>query len=87
MNPRVIACHLHDYIETACVYGYQVKLSLIDGRCVQGKAVDIVTTHNHEYWLIDEGAQQQRIDLMQVSHIHVLTANAIFTELTLQPLS
>jgi Rho-binding antiterminator len=27
-KPTIIACALHDYIEIACLYGYQLKLEL-----------------------------------------------------------
>ena len=38
-----ISCDLHDYIEVACMYGYQVRLILKDQSTVEGKAKDILT--------------------------------------------
>jgi Rho-binding antiterminator len=82
MNPCTISCELHDYIEIACLYGYQVKLTLSTGECLIGKAIDIITADKREFWVIDSG-EQLRIDLMQLAKIQVLTANAKFSELTL----
>jgi Rho-binding antiterminator len=82
MNPCTISCELHDYIEIACLYGYQVKLTLKNHSTLVGKAIDIVTEDKREFWLI-EGNEPQRIDLTEIAKIEVLTANAKFTELNL----
>jgi Rho-binding antiterminator len=80
MSPCNISCDLHDYIEIACLYGYQVKLTLKDQQSIEGKAVDIITADKREYLLIDNG-EQQRVELTQLAKIQMLTPNAQFTEM------
>lgn len=79
-SPR-ISCALHDYIEIACMYGYLVKLELIDGQTVEGKAIDVVTTpEKREFLLID--SDRQRIELTRLRKMTALTANAAFKDVT-----
>ncbi|SJM92666.1 Modulator of Rho-dependent transcription termination [Crenothrix polyspora] len=80
MSPCNISCDLHDYIEIACLYGYQVKLTLKNQQSIEGKAVDIITADKREYLLIDNG-EHQRIELTELAKMQVLTPNAQFTEM------
>lgn len=80
MSNCFIACDLHDYIEIACMYGYQVKLTLKDQTTIEGKAIDTLSTpEKQEYLVIDDG-QKQRIELSQLKKLQVLTPKAQFTE-------
>lgn len=81
MSPSTISCNLHDYIEIACLYGYQVKLTLKNRQSIEGKAVDIITADKREYLLIDNG-EQQRVELAQLVKMQVLTAKAKFSEVS-----
>ncbi len=79
MSQCNISCALHDYIEIACMYGYQVKLYLKNGHIIVGKAIDIHTdTGKHEYLIVDN--EQQKIELSQLAKMNVLTPNAKFSE-------
>jgi len=80
MNQCSISCDLHDYLEIACLYGYQVRLTLKDHHIIEGKAIDTVTTaEKQEYLLIDAG-QQQQVKLSQLKKLQVLTPHAKFKE-------
>jgi Rho-binding antiterminator len=79
MSECVISCHLHDYLEIACLYGYQVKVSLNSGEKVEGKALHLQTIDKREYLLLD-GQTPHRIELNQLKKLQVLTPNAKFTE-------
>lgn len=80
MSSCAIACELHDYLEIACLYHYQVKLTLKDHSTLEGKAIDTLTTaEKREYLLLDNG-QEQRIELNQLKKLTVLTPNAAFSE-------
>ena len=80
MEKCSLSCELHDYLEIACLYGYQVKLTLKDHQVLEAKAIDTLTTaEKREYLLIDNG-QIQRIELNQLKKLQVLTPNAQFTE-------
>ena len=75
-----ISCALHDYLEIACLYGYQVRLILKEYQTIEGKAIDTMTTaEKREYLVIDNG-QKQQIELIQIKKMQVLTANAKFSE-------
>jgi len=83
MNHCTISCELHDYLEIACMYGYWVKLTLKDQQIIEGKAVDVLTTaEKREYMVIDNGREQQQIEVNQFSKMQVLTANAKFKEIS-----
>jgi len=79
MEKEVISCELHDFVEVACMYGYQLRLILRSGETVEGKAVDIVSENQQELLIIDNDARQQ-IDLMALAKMQVLTPNAKFSE-------
>ena len=34
----MLACHIHDYVEVACLYGINVELTLKTGETIVGKA-------------------------------------------------
>ncbi len=77
-QPAIISCTLHDYIEIACLYGYQIKLRLKDEQTVEGKAINILSTsEKREYLLLDCG-QQINIELIEIKELQVLTAQAKF---------
>ena len=44
----MLRCELHDYVEIACTFQYQVQLSLNTGETITGKAVDIQLDGNRE---------------------------------------
>lgn len=82
MGQCTIACDLHDYLEIACMYHYQLKCMLKDGEILEGTAIDTITQDKREYLLIGGGDndERQQIELMQLKKLKVLTANAKFKE-------
>ncbi|MBX9894781.1 MULTISPECIES: Rho-binding antiterminator [unclassified Nitrosomonas] len=80
MSNTVIDCELHDFVEVACMYRYQLKLILKDGQVIEGKAVDIASTPDKRECLIVENDTQQQVDLMSLAKMEVLTPNAKFSE-------
>ena len=82
MSNCSVACDLHDFIEIACIYHYQVKLTLKDQTSIEGKAIDIlIGSDKREYLVIDTG-QKQQIELNQLRKLQVLTPKAQFTEVS-----
>lgn len=82
MNQSIIDCELHDYLEVACMYGYQVQITLKSQQVVQGKAKNIITTPEKREFLILENAQPpQQIELIELQKLQVLTPNAQFKEI------
>lgn len=80
MSHCSISCALHDYLEVACLYGYQIRLTLKDNKTLEGKAMDTLTTaEKREYLLIDNG-QKQQINLSDIKKLQVLTPHAQFKD-------
>ncbi|MBX3640181.1 MAG: Rho-binding antiterminator [Nitrosomonas sp.] len=79
MEREMISCELHDFVEVACMYGYQLKLILKSGETVEGKAIDILSADQRELLVIDNG-EKQHIDLTSLTRMQVLTPNAKFSE-------
>jgi len=75
-----ISCQLHDYIEIACMYGYQVKLHLKNGQVIEGKAMDTYTSPDKREYLVI-GDEHQKIELTQITKMTVSTPNAKFNEI------
>jgi Rho-binding antiterminator len=85
MTNHLISCELHDYIEVACMYGYQVKLFLQDQLFIEGKAKDILTdAEKREFLLIETGSGSQQVELVLLEKIQILTPNAKFSEIVFQ---
>lgn len=79
MSQSTLPCQLHDYIEIACMYRYQVRLTLKNGQIIEGKAMDIHSSPDRrEYLIIDNNRQQ--IELTQLTKMTVLTLKAKFNE-------
>lgn len=81
MTQQLIDCELHDYIEVACLYGYQVRLILKSQKIVEGKAKDVITTaEKHEFLVVENEQGSQHAELIQIKKMEVLTPNAQFKE-------
>jgi len=84
MNNSIISCDLHDYLEIACMYGYQVQLTLNDQQIIEGKAIDTMTTDDKREFLVidlDHGhGSKKQVELNQIRKMQVLTPDAKFSE-------
>lgn len=77
-QPAIISCALHDYIEIACLYGYQIKLLLKDEQTVEGTAINILSTSEKREYLLLACGQQIKIELIEIKELQVLTPQAKF---------
>ena len=85
MTNHLISCELHDYIEVACMYGYQVKLFLQDQSSIEGKAKDILTdAEKREFLILETRSGSQQVELVMLEKMQVLTPNAKFSEIVFQ---
>jgi Rho-binding antiterminator len=77
-----IACHVHDYIEIACLYNMAVELLLRDGEKLSGKARTTRTSADHrEYLIVDLNGDEQEIDLIEIARMRALQANPHFDQI------
>ncbi|TSE32903.1 MULTISPECIES: Rho-binding antiterminator [Tepidimonas] len=64
---RPIDCHLHDYLEIACLYRYRLLLELVDGGRLEADAISTETRPSKEEFLLvasESGQQALRLDLL-----------------------
>jgi len=84
---RIIDCHIHDYIEIACLYGFLVELELVDQTSVQGRAKTTETSTDKREWLIlgTEG-ESEKVDLSTIKTMRAHTQNPHFDKIEFQGL-
>lgn len=68
---KMIPCTHYDYLELACLRGYQLKIELIDSTQCQGKAITTQTKAEKTEWLIIQ--QQQTKQSLRLDHIVAIT--------------
>ena len=74
-----ISCHAHDYIEIACLYGFEIELSLRDGSTVHGKARTTVTREGkREFLVVGRGDGDVDVELRNIVAIKAVTENPHF---------
>ena len=79
---RIIDCHIHDYIEIACLYGFRVNLELVGQSSVQGRAKTTETSVDKREWLILETEHQsKKVDLSTIKSMQALTQNPHFDKI------
>ncbi len=76
-----IACHLHDYIEIACLYGLEIELVLKDGSHLRGQAKTTLTVQRKEYLLLIEHGKETPVALDQLQRMKALLKNPYFSEI------
>lgn len=67
---KMIPCEHYDYLELACLRGYQLKIELIDGTQCQGQAITTQTRADKTEWLV---IQQQTKHALRLDHIVAIT--------------
>uniref|UniRef100_UPI0040482BB4 Rho-binding antiterminator n=1 Tax=Shewanella baltica TaxID=62322 RepID=UPI0040482BB4 len=68
---KMIPCEHYDYLELACLRGYQLKIELIDGTQCQGQAITTQTGADKTEWLVIQ--QQQNKQSLRLDHIVAIT--------------
>lgn len=77
-------CDLHDYLEIACLRGYQLDIELVDGQRLMARAVTTRTSsEKEEFLVIEQQGAQQEIRLDQLLAITPQEANAEFGRVVL----
>lgn len=74
-----IDCTLHDYLEIACMFHYDVRVALQDGATVEGRAIT-TSTHPDKSEALELATDQGPISVMMemITYLEVLTRNARF---------
>jgi transcriptional antiterminator Rof (Rho-off) len=67
--PSVIACDVYDVAEAACVSGREVRLRLKDRQVLAGVAVDIQSTDDAEFLVLEAPGRRLLVRLSAVVEI------------------
>jgi Rho-binding antiterminator len=73
-----ISCHIHDYIEIACLYSFEIQITLDNGEIIQGQAMTTLTSGKREYLVLKTQHSPQRVELGHIKAMQALTANTHF---------
>jgi Rho-binding antiterminator len=76
-----IACHLHDYIEIACLYSLEIELELTDGEHLRARAMTTKTVNREEWLVLRSDEKEITIPLNQLKRMKALQTNPYFTEI------
>ncbi|WP_426204274.1 Rho-binding antiterminator [Pseudomonas sp. TWP3-1] len=75
-------CDLHDYLEIACLRGYQLGIELIDGQRLVARALTTRTSREKEEFMrVEHAGVQQDIRLDQLLAITPQNAHAQFARI------
>ncbi len=81
MSGSIISCHIHDYVEIACMYGYQIRLTLYTGDKVTGRAKTTSSKDKLEYLVIETTDGEMDIEMNQIKTMRSLIDNPHFTQI------
>ncbi len=76
---ELLACEVHDYVEIACMYRYQVRLHWSNGSSATGVARDILARQGREWLVLECDGERCHYELVKLSEIEVLTPGAKFS--------
>ncbi len=75
----MISCHLHDYLEIACMYRYRVRVEVKQGQALEGLALDTYTrADKQEYLVLETAAGRQEIPYEYLTSLEALDPNPHF---------
>lgn len=76
---KMIPCRHYDYLELACLRGYQLHLDMLDGKPLQAQAITTETHADKSEWLIVQSdGKQQAVRLDRIIAMTPLTPRAEF---------
>lgn len=84
----MISCANHDYVEIACMYGFELKLVFKNGHIVQGKACQTAYNENREECIVLETERgNEKIVLEQLASMEAVSKNRHFQKIEFESLS
>lgn len=77
----MISCHIHDYVEIACMYRIEVKLALKNNQTIQGVAMQTAYSDNKEECIVIKTKRgDEQVVLDQVVSMEAITKNSHFNK-------
>ncbi len=80
----MISCHQHDYIEIACLYRLRLRVILVDGERIEGRARDTGSRAGREWLQLETGQGLHELDLERIRRLEALDGNPHFRALDLR---
>lgn len=78
----LISCINHDYVEIACMYGFEIRLVLKNDQIVQGKAIQTAYNENMEECVVLHMQHgNEKIVLDQLASMEAVTKNPHFDKI------
>ena len=82
MSKKLISCHIHDYVEIACMYGFEVELIMNDESRVSGKAKTVkLNEKKTECLVLQTDGELILIPLNQAKSMRALVKNPHFDQI------
>jgi Rho-binding antiterminator len=81
-RPPSINCAQHDYLEVACLYQYEVRITLADGSVIEGRATNTRTDPSKsEYLILTVAGQQVEVPMLALRTLTTRTPGAKFDQI------
>ena len=83
MKSESIDCAVHDYVETACLFHYEVRVTLAGGEHIEGRAETIKLRDDRtEVLILTTHEELKEVVLNEATRLEVLTPGARFDSVT-----
>ena len=77
----MLNCHIHDYVEIACLYKIQIRLKLQTDDVIEGVAQDVVLNDlRQECLLLEAGEREVLVVLTEIQSMQAIVENSHFDE-------
>jgi len=75
----MLNCHLHDYVEVACLYRLMIRVTLKQGDIVEGTAKNVkINDARQECLLIEKAGEDYLFILDEIKSMQALQQNSHF---------
>ncbi|MDF2180122.1 Rho-binding antiterminator [Aliiglaciecola sp. CAU 1673] len=79
-------CNMHDNLEVACLYGYELEVEMTNGALFCGRAVTTETRPGPmEVLVLNVKGQHLVIAMTEIRIIRAITTNPYFSQLDINP--
>lgn len=82
MPYQPIQCHIHDFIEIACMRHYTLDVELLTGEILRGIAETTRSFEQIEYLVLSNEKQQQEVPLDKIRKFTTIDKEAEFNTIT-----
>ncbi|MFC3032599.1 Rho-binding antiterminator [Pseudoalteromonas fenneropenaei] len=74
----MLSCSQHDFLEVACLYHYELKVELLDGKVEIGVAQDLLYREKQHCLVLQQVDTLNYVDIASISKLSALTQNPYF---------